>query len=112
MTNDDGTEVAYRDHRIPGVEAAVHAVERMIDHSAPRTVLNVNVPNLNVDQLRGARSGQPAPRGLMGLRLTRSDDRRRSDRGKPADGMTETRDAGPTGDICLTKSHSIRAFPE
>ncbi|MGO3325442.1 5'/3'-nucleotidase SurE [Gordonia sp. (in: high G+C Gram-positive bacteria)] len=55
-------------------QVAVHAVDWMLTHSAPRTVLNVNVPDLGLHELKGVRTGPLAPRGLMGLRLTRSSD--------------------------------------
>jgi 5'-nucleotidase len=50
---------------------AVRTAEWMIEHSAPRTVLNVNVPDCGVEEIAGVRCAELAPRGLMGLRLDR-----------------------------------------
>lgn len=52
---------------------AVKTIDWMVEHSAPRTVLNVNVPNLDVEELKGVRVADLAPRGLMGLRLRKGD---------------------------------------
>ncbi|GAA3950736.1 5'/3'-nucleotidase SurE [Gordonia caeni] len=53
---------------------AVHATRWMVEHSAARTVLNVNVPDSDLEDLRGVRACGLAPRGLMGLKLSRSDE--------------------------------------
>lgn len=61
-------------HRLDtAATVTVQVVDWMIHHSAPRTVLNVNVPDLSVAGLRGVRLAELAPRGLMGLSLSRSD---------------------------------------
>jgi 5'-nucleotidase len=52
-------------------QVAVAAVRWMVEHSAPRTLLNVNVPDLDSAALRGVRTTTLAPRGLMGLALER-----------------------------------------
>jgi 5'-nucleotidase len=60
-------------HRFDTAAAVtVAAVEWLIEHSAPRTLLNINVPDVDLSELKGARMTKLAPRGLMGLSLQRS----------------------------------------
>lgn len=72
---------------------AVETVRWMIDHSRPRTVLNVNVPNLDVEQLKGVRLAGLAPRGLMGLRIERTESSLRLERYENTEGLGEGTDA-------------------
>ncbi|MFD9664003.1 5'/3'-nucleotidase SurE [Rhodococcus sp. NPDC059968] len=53
---------------------AVDVTRWMIAHSAPRTVLNVNVPDVDLTALEGARIAPLAPRGLLGLTFEKSPD--------------------------------------
>ncbi|MGF6883701.1 5'-nucleotidase [Nocardia sp. GAS34] len=60
-------------HRFDTAAAvATAAVEWMVEYSAPRTLLNINVPDLDLAALRGVRNVTLAPRGLMGLDLIRT----------------------------------------
>ncbi|MFF3572991.1 5'/3'-nucleotidase SurE [Nocardia jiangxiensis] len=62
-------------HRFDTAAAvAVAAVRWMVDHGSPRTLLNLNVPDLDLSALRGVRSTVLAPRSLMGLTLERRAD--------------------------------------
>lgn len=62
------------DHRFDtAARVAVDTVRWMIDHSEPRTVLNVNVPNLGLQEVKGIRVAPLAARGLMGLRLEKDE---------------------------------------
>lgn len=72
---------------------AAATVEWMIEHAPPRVVMNVNVPDLAVDQLRGVRMGALAPRGLMGLRLERTPGVLRLHRFENADRLGEGSDS-------------------
>lgn len=74
-------------------QVAARAAEWLITESAPRTVLNVNVPNLAFDELKGVRTGGLAPRGLMGLRLIKSDDVITLERFENAEGLGEDTDS-------------------
>ena len=57
-------------HRFDTAAAvAVATVEWMIDQSEPRTLLNVNVPDIDLDSIKGVRTTTLAARGLMGLTL-------------------------------------------
>lgn len=53
---------------------AVAATRWMLAHSAPRTVLNVNVPDLDLSDVKGVRMAPLAPRGLLGLTFDRTPD--------------------------------------
>ncbi|MFC9763590.1 5'/3'-nucleotidase SurE [Rhodococcus jostii] len=55
-------------------KVAVDVTRWMIAHSAPRTVLNVNVPDVDLAALEGARIAPLAPRGLLGLTFEKSPD--------------------------------------
>ncbi|QQZ14362.1 MULTISPECIES: 5'/3'-nucleotidase SurE [Rhodococcus] len=46
---------------------AVSAAEWMLAHSARRAVLNINVPDLDISDVKGVRMAPLAPRGLLGL---------------------------------------------
>lgn len=39
----------------------------MVDRSAPRTVLNINVPDVDLSEVKGVRMAPLASRGLLGL---------------------------------------------
>lgn len=54
---------------------AAAAVRWLADEGTPGQMLNVNVPNLDVDQLAGVRPATLANRSLMGLTLERDDSR-------------------------------------
>ncbi|WAL49325.1 5'/3'-nucleotidase SurE [Rhodococcus pyridinivorans] len=61
------------EHRFDTASAVAVAVVRwMIEHGAPRTVLNVNVPDLDLSELKGVRMAPLAPRGLLGLTFERT----------------------------------------
>lgn len=63
------------DHRFDTASRiAVSATQWMLDHSARRTVLNINVPDLDMDDLEGVRMAPLAPRGLLGLTFDRTPD--------------------------------------
>lgn len=62
------------DHRYDtAAEVGAAMVAWLMEHSAPRTVLNLNVPNVSIDELRGVVTAPLSPRSLMGLRLERSE---------------------------------------
>ena len=72
---------------------AVEAVKWMKENSRPRTVLNINVPDRDISDLRGARMAKLAPRGLMGLRVSRGDRVLRMERYENSDGLGVGTDA-------------------
>ncbi|MFF0816778.1 5'/3'-nucleotidase SurE [Rhodococcus sp. NPDC003318] len=53
-------------------QVAVSVVRWMIEHGAPRAVLNVNVPDLDLADVKGVRMAPLAPRGLLGLTFDRT----------------------------------------
>ncbi|WAL49275.1 5'/3'-nucleotidase SurE [Rhodococcus pyridinivorans] len=56
------------DHRFDtAATVAVDAVRWMIEASEPRTVLNINVPDMDLSELKGVRMAPLASRGLLGL---------------------------------------------
>ncbi|MDV7243646.1 MULTISPECIES: 5'/3'-nucleotidase SurE [Rhodococcus] len=56
------------DHRFDTASRiAVSAARWMLAHSPRRTVLNINVPDLDVSDVKGVRMAPLAPRGLLGL---------------------------------------------
>ncbi|MDT0201666.1 5'/3'-nucleotidase SurE [Nocardioides sp. AE5] len=82
------------DHRFDtAAQVAVSAVEWLIEHAAPRTVLNVNVPNLGIEEVKGVRMAALAPRGLMGLRLNPTAGAIRLERFANTEGLGEETDA-------------------
>lgn len=82
------------EHRFDtAARVAVETVHWMIDHSPARTVLNVNVPNLGVEDLKGVRLAGLAPRGLMGLRIQRKDSSLRLERYENTKGLGVGTDA-------------------
>lgn len=74
-------------------QVAVHATRWMTEHSPSRTVLNVNVPDRDLHAIRGARTGELAPRGLMGLKLSRSGDAITLERFENSAGLGTSTDA-------------------
>lgn len=82
------------DHRFDtAARIAVEAVGWMIESSRPRTVLNINVPDLGIDEVRGVRMASLAPRGLMGLRVSRGDRVLRMERYVNTEGLGVDTDA-------------------
>lgn len=56
---------------------ATASVRWLIEQAAPRTVLNVNVPDRDISELKGVRLAPLSPRGLLGLRVEQHGDRLR-----------------------------------
>jgi 5'-nucleotidase len=91
---------------------AVAVVDWMIEHSAPRTVLNVNVPNRDLRDLAGVRTAALAPRGLMGLRLERTREALRLHRFENVDRLGHGTDSALVSDgyVALTALGPVAAL--
>ncbi|MEV5837703.1 5'/3'-nucleotidase SurE [Nocardia sp. NPDC052112] len=59
-------------HRFDTAAAVAVAAVGWMEHSAPNTLLNINVPDIDLAAIKGVRMTTLAPRGLMGLSLERS----------------------------------------
>lgn len=95
-------------------EVAARTVDWMVEHSAPRTVLNMNVPDLALADLKGIRSAGLGPRGLMGLRLLKSDDVITLERFVNAEGLGDDTDSALVRDgyVAISMLPSVsRAVP-
>src|SRR5699024_2051722 len=87
----------------------VEMVDWLISHSQPRTVLNMNVPDVDIEAVKGVRLGDLGPRGLMGLRLHKGDDALRLERFHNTEGIGHDSDASLVRDgyVAITALPSL-----
>ncbi|WP_083541844.1 5'/3'-nucleotidase SurE [Kribbia dieselivorans] len=85
-------------------QIAVLAIDWLVGHSSPRAVLNVNVPDLGIEEVKGVRMAELAPRGLMGLHLKPVDGAVRLERFVNAEGLGEGTDAALVRDGYVSMS--------
>ena len=92
-------------HRFDTAAAVTIAtVDWMIAHSQPRTLLNVNVPDIDLSAIRGVRTATLAPRGLMGLTLEREGEKVRLLRYENIKSLGVGTDAALVNEDCVAVS--------